>query len=85
MFTIIHQDKNSNARLCKLTLARGEIQTPVYMSVGTQASVKAISSEELNELGAEIILANAYHLMLRPGEDIIKGAGGKGKFTKSCI
>jgi queuine tRNA-ribosyltransferase len=80
MFTIIHQDKNSNARLGKLTLARGEIQTPVYMSVGTQASVKAISSEELNELGAEIILANAYHLMLRPGEDIIKGAGGLHKF-----
>lgn len=64
----------------KLVTAHGEIQTPVFMPVGTQGTVKAISTEELKGLGAEIILGNAYHLYLRPGLDVIKKAGGLHKF-----
>jgi queuine tRNA-ribosyltransferase len=56
------------------------VKTPVFMPVGTQASVKALSSEEVVEMGAEIILGNAYHLYLRPGEEIITQAGGLHKF-----
>jgi len=79
-FILIHQDKNSKARLGKITTARGEIDTPCFMPVGTQGTVKGISPRELKELGAEIILSNAYHLFLRPGMDIIKKAGGLHNF-----
>ena len=80
MFTLIHKDKSSKARLGKLMTAHGEINTPVFMPVGTQASVKTLSNDELNDCGAEIILGNAYHLYLRPGLDIIGKAGGRHKF-----
>ena len=80
MFKLIHKDKNSKARLGKLTTAHGEVNTPVFMPVGTQGTVKTLSNDELNECGAEIILGNAYHLFLRPGLDIIKKAGGLHKF-----
>lgn len=80
MFTLIHKDKTSKARLGKLLTAHGEINTPVFMPVGTQGTVKALSNDELNDCGAEIILGNAYHLYLRPGLDIIKKAGGLHKF-----
>jgi queuine tRNA-ribosyltransferase len=80
MFKLIHKDKSTNARLGKLTTAHGEINTPVFMPVGTQGTVKAISTEELKTIGAEIILGNAYHLYLRPGLDIIEKAGGLHKF-----
>lgn len=76
MFTLIHQDKNSKARLGKLVTAHGAIDTPVFMPVGTQGSVKAVTPEGLNSAGAQIILANAYHLFLRPGTKVIKEAGG---------
>jgi queuine tRNA-ribosyltransferase len=79
-FSLIHKDTNSKARLGKLKTAHGEINTPVFMPVGTQGSVKTLSNDELNECGAEIILGNAYHLFLRPGLDIIKKAGGLHKF-----
>jgi len=80
MFTLIHKDKTSKARLGRLQTGRGEIDTPCFMPVGTQASVKAMSPRELQECGASVILANAYHLFLRPGMDVIKKAGGLHEF-----
>ncbi|MDD5429023.1 MAG: tRNA guanosine(34) transglycosylase Tgt [Candidatus Omnitrophica bacterium] len=80
MFKLIHKDKTTKARLGKLTTAHGEINTPVFMPVGTQGTVKSISTQELKDIGAEIILGNAYHLYLRPGLEIIEKAGGLHKF-----
>ncbi|MCP4650006.1 MAG: tRNA guanosine(34) transglycosylase Tgt [PVC group bacterium] len=79
-FKLIHNDKNSKARLGELKTAHGKVQTPVFMPVGTQATVKALTPQMLNESGAEIILGNAYHLYLRPGTELIKAAGGLHKF-----
>ena len=79
-FKLIKTEKNTQARLGELTTPHGVVKTPVFMPVGTQASVKTLSSEEVLEMGSEIILGNAYHLYLRPGEEIIKKAGGLGKF-----
>jgi queuine tRNA-ribosyltransferase len=79
-FKVTNQDKNSKARCAELTTAHGRIDTPVFMPVATQAAVKTISQKELVECGAEIILANAYHLYLRPGLDVIKESGGLHKF-----
>ncbi|MBU0570886.1 MAG: tRNA guanosine(34) transglycosylase Tgt [Candidatus Omnitrophica bacterium] len=75
-FKIEHQDKNSRARCGKLFTNHGEINTPVFMPVATQATVKAISSEELSEQGVEMVISNAYHLYLRPGRDVLEKAGG---------
>ncbi|MFA5084974.1 MAG: tRNA guanosine(34) transglycosylase Tgt [Candidatus Omnitrophota bacterium] len=80
MFKLLHKDKSSKARLGVLHTAHGEVNTPVFMPVGTQGTVKAMSNSELLECGAEIILGNAYHLNLRPGLDIIKKADGLHKF-----
>ncbi len=80
MFKLIHKDKSTKARLGKLTTAHGEVNTPVFMPVGTQGTIKALSNEEVKTCGAEIILGNAYHLYLRPGLDIIRKAGGLHKF-----
>ncbi len=80
MFKLIHKDKNSNARLGKLNTAHGEIDTPCFMPVGTQGTVKTLSPQELRESGASVILANAYHLFLRPGMEVIKKAGGLHNF-----
>jgi len=80
MFKLIHKDKSSKARLGKLATAHGEINTPVFMPVGTQGTVKTLTNAEVKECGAEIILGNAYHLYLRPGLDIIKKSGGLHKF-----
>ncbi|MBU0880743.1 MAG: tRNA guanosine(34) transglycosylase Tgt [Candidatus Omnitrophica bacterium] len=80
MFQLLHKDKSSKARLGRLTTAHGVIDTPVFMPVGTQGTVKALSNSELKDAGAEIILGNAYHLYLRPGLDIIGKAGGLHKF-----
>lgn len=79
-FKLIHQDKNCNARLGKLITPRGEVDTPCFMPVGTQATVKTLSVQELNTCGAQIILSNAYHLFLRPGTEVIKKAGGLHNF-----
>ena len=78
-FEIINTDP-SGARAGMLKTARGEVPTPAFMPVGTQATVKAMTPEELKGLGAGIILANTYHLYLRPGADVIKGLGGLHKF-----
>ena len=69
------------ARRGVLTTRRGTVQTPVFMPVGTRATVKAMSPAELEELGAEIILGNTYHLFLRPGMELMKLAGGLHKFS----
>ncbi|MFC1754351.1 tRNA guanosine(34) transglycosylase Tgt [Thermoproteota archaeon] len=71
---------DSGARNGLLKLKHGTINTPDLMPVATKATVKAISSEDLSELGAQVIIANTYHLMLKPGEDIIEKAGGLHKF-----
>ena len=76
MFELSKTSPRSKARLGRLTTKRGTIDTPVFMPVGTQASVKALDLRELNEIGSEILLGNTYHLFLRPGMDIIRKAGG---------
>ncbi len=80
MFELLKTDRTTKARLGRLTTTRGVIQTPVFMPVGTQASVKALDPRELNEMGTQIILGNTYHLNLRPGLDVIRAAGGLHKF-----
>jgi queuine tRNA-ribosyltransferase len=70
----------SGARVGRLTTPHGAIATPVFMPVGTAASVKALTQEALEELGAEIILGNTYHLYLRPGHDLIRKLGGLHRF-----
>lgn len=74
------KDKRTGARLGKITTPHGTFETPMFMPVGTLATVKTIAPEELEEMGAGIILSNTYHLWLRPGEDIIAEAGGLHKF-----
>ena len=69
-----------NARRATLMTAHGAVQTPVFMAVGTKATVKAMTNEELVECGTQIVLGNTYHLHLRPGEKVIKGQGGLHKF-----
>ena len=80
MFELLKTDSHTQARLGRLTTAHGVVDTPVYMPVGTQASVKAMDPRELIECGTQIILGNTYHLNIRPGLDIIKAAGGLHKF-----
>ncbi len=75
-FTILKKDVGSLARRGVLHTAHGDVQTPVFMPVGTQASVKAMSNLEIEQLGAEIILGNTYHLNLRPGMELMRLAGG---------
>lgn len=82
IFNILHKNKNSKARTGVLSLPHGTVQTPVFMPVGTNATVKAITKDDLEEIGFEIILANTYHLYLRPGPDLIKEAGGLQGFSK---
>ncbi|MGI6161294.1 MAG: tRNA guanosine(34) transglycosylase Tgt [Christensenellales bacterium] len=75
-FELIKQCKDTGARAGVLHTPHGDIKTPVYMPVGTQATVKAMSPRELDEIGASIILSNTYHLFLRPGHELVKEAGG---------
>ena len=79
-FEITHKDKNSRARTGLIQTDHGVIETPDFMPVGTQATVKTLSKEDLNTIGAQIILANTYHLHLRPTEDLIAKFGGLHKF-----
>jgi queuine tRNA-ribosyltransferase len=80
MFELLKTDPSSRARLGRLTTARGVIETPVFMPVGTQASVKALDVRELTEMGTQILLGNTYHLNIRPGREIIEKAGGLHSF-----
>lgn len=77
---IIKKDQKTKARLGKLHTPHGTVETPVFMPVGTQATVKTMSPEELKEIGAKIILSNTYHLFLRPGHELIRKAGGLHRF-----
>jgi queuine tRNA-ribosyltransferase len=79
-FKVTDVDPASSARAGVLTTSRGEIPTPVFMPVGTQASVKSVSPDELLASGAKIILANTYHLRLRPGDELVRDAGGLHRF-----
>ncbi len=80
MFELLAQDRESRARHGRLTTAHGAIETPAFMPVGTQGSVKAMSPRELRELNAPIVLGNTYHLFVRPGIEVIKHLGGLHKF-----
>ena len=74
------KDDGSGPRLARLTTGRGAIETPVFMPVGTLGTVKAMTPEELTSMGAEIVLANTYHLFLRPGHELIRELGGLHSF-----
>src|SRR5882672_6211404 len=80
MFELLKTDTSTKARLGRLTTKHGVIDTPVFMPVGTQGSVKALDPRELLEMGTQIILGNTYHLHIRPGLDIITAAGDLHKF-----
>ncbi len=75
-FKLIKKDRGTAARLGSLTTPHGKIDTPIFMPVGTQATVKAMTPEELREIGAQIILANTYHLYIRPGHELVERLGG---------
>jgi queuine tRNA-ribosyltransferase len=80
IFELLHKDAGSKARRGRITTPHGVIETPVFMPVGTQATVKAMKPEDVERTGAQIILSNTYHLMLRPGSDIVREAGGLHEF-----
>ncbi|MFC1548586.1 tRNA guanosine(34) transglycosylase Tgt [Candidatus Omnitrophota bacterium] len=75
-FSVEHKDKDSHARSGKMQTRHGEVPTPVFMPVATQATVKTLSNQELVDSGVEMIISNAYHLYLRPGKEVIEKAGG---------
>lgn len=79
-YTLLHKDENSNARYGSLQTNYGTFETPMFMPVGTKATVKSLTPEELKEAHSGIILSNTYHLWLRPGEDTVDKAGGLHKF-----
>jgi queuine tRNA-ribosyltransferase len=81
-FSLIKKDEQTKARAGVLTTPHQVIETPIFMPVGTQATVKALSPAELEECGAQIILANTYHLHLRPTDELIRDAGGLHNFEK---
>jgi queuine tRNA-ribosyltransferase len=79
-YEVIKECAQSGARIGKLTTPHGIIETPVFMPVGTMATVKSLSPEEVKEVGSQILLSNTYHLYLRPGHELVKKAGGLHKF-----
>ncbi|MED9947937.1 tRNA guanosine(34) transglycosylase Tgt [Peptacetobacter sp.] len=79
-YELIKTCKQSGARLGVLHTPHGDIETPIFMPVGTQATVKSMTPEELKEIGSQIILSNTYHLYLRPGHELVKKAGGLHEF-----
>lgn len=79
-YTLLKKEKHTGARLGLLETPHRTFETPIFMPVGTEASVKNMAPEDLEKIGATIVLANTYHLWLRPGEDIVKEAGGLHKF-----
>jgi len=80
VYTLLKKDERSNARLGKFATWHGTIDTPNFMPVGTIGAVKTLSSDDIKASGTQIILSNAYHLLLRPGPDIIKQSGGLHSF-----
>ncbi len=79
-YEFIKKCKQTGARLGVVHTPHGSFDTPAFMPVGTQATVKGMSPDELKEVGADIILSNTYHLYMRPGNDLIKEAGGLHRF-----
>ena len=79
-FEIKTRDEGSLARVGTISTPHGEIQTPAFIPVGTKATVKSVLPESMQDLGAQALLANAYHLYLQPGPDILDEAGGLAKF-----
>ena len=79
-YQLLKEDAQSMARLGKITTPHSEIDTPCFMPVGTQATVKALSKEEIEATGAQIILGNTYHLWNQPGHQLIEKAGGLHQF-----
>jgi len=79
-FEVLKKSNENAARLGKMTTSHGVIETPIFMPVGTQATVKSMTPEELKEIKAQIILSNTYHLYMRPGHELVKEAGGLHKF-----
>jgi queuine tRNA-ribosyltransferase len=80
VFEILREDPHCQARRGRLHTAHGAVETPVFMPVGTQGTVKCMSPGEIRELGAQIILGNTYHLLTRPGLEVVEAAGGLHKF-----
>lgn len=81
-FELVHKEKHTRARAGVIHTGHGDIETPIFMPVGTQATVKSLDPRDIAEVGAQIILANTYHLHLRPGEDLIAASGGLHQFMK---
>ena len=84
-FEVVAQDPQCRARVGRIRTPHGEFDTPAFMPVGSQAAVKALSQEDLETIGAEIVLANAYHLYLRPGLEVIGAAGGLHRFMSLSL
>ena len=78
--TILKKSTETRARYSKIDTPHGTVETPMFMPVGTLATVKFLSPEDLKKIGSQVILSNTYHLWIRPGEDVVKGAGGLHKF-----
>ena len=79
-FEILHKDKNTEARLCKIVTSRGEIATPVFMPVATRGAIRSLTFKDIEEIGFDIILSNTYHLYIRPGMDLLTLCGGAHNF-----
>ncbi len=79
-FTLVHRDARSGARAGVISTDHGDVETPVFMPVGTQATVKSLDAADMEALGAQILLNNTYHLHLRPGEDLVRDLGGAHRF-----
>src|SRR5262245_52292839 len=79
-FTLEAQDKDTAARAGRIRTGHGEVQTPAFMPVGTAGSVKTLTPDELSATGADILLANTYHLSLRPGVETVRDLGGLHRF-----
>jgi len=77
---LLSTDRRTSARACRFSTAHGEVDTPVFMPVGTRATVKGVLPQQLSAMGAQVLLANAYHLFLRPGADVVAEAGGLHRF-----
>jgi len=84
-FTVDHRDGNTSARTGRLETPNGVIETPIFMPVGTRAALRALTPEQVVGAGAQIVLANTYHLTIRPGEDVVKKAGGLHKFMNMPV
>jgi queuine tRNA-ribosyltransferase len=79
-FEVVKKDSHTRARLGRLTTAHGPVETPVFMDVGTQGTVKGLDPRDLADCGAQVVLGNTYHLLLRPGPEVIAAAGGLHRF-----